>query len=134
MVIPALANASWLVITCHHCLRSTQNIVVEGVIIAGNGYTDPLVAPDLPLNHPAANSYNSKGYANKNDPDFNQTCHVATIEVTVAFQEHQLNLLDKVLVPEPSCLKKYPFKKLIIQAIPIKKKCADTEKSFGTSD
>ena len=58
------------ILTCHHHLRSFQNIVVEGVIIAGNSYTHPLIAPDLSLNHPGANSYNSKEYTMKNDPDF----------------------------------------------------------------
>ena len=115
------------ILTCHHYLRLSQNIVVEGVSIAGNSYTHPLIAPDLPLNHPGANSYNSKDYAMKNDPEFVQAINIADIEAAVAYQEHQLNLLDKALVPKSSCLKKYPFKKLIIQAIPIRKICADTE-------
>ena len=61
----------------------------------------------------------------KNDPDF-VAINVATIESAVAYQEHQLNLLAKSLLPKSSCLKKYPFKKLIIQAIPIRKIKADT--------
>ena len=36
-------------------------------------------------------------------------------------------MLAKVLAPELSCIKKYPFKELIIQAIPIHKILANTE-------
>ena len=114
------------VLTCHHWLHKSQNIVVEGIIIAGNKYTHPLIVPDLPLNHPGANSSNSSEYAMRNDPDFVQAVNVAAIESAVAYQEHQLNLLDKSLLPKSSCLKEYPFKKLIIQAIPIWKIRSDT--------
>ena len=64
----------------------------------------------------------------KNDPCFVQAVNVDTIEPDVAYQEHQLDLLDKVLVPKSSCLKKYPFKKLIIQTISIRKIRADTDR------
>ena len=72
------------VLTCHRQLRKSQNIVVEGVIIAGNKYTHPLIAPDLPLNHHGSNSYNSSEYAMKNDPDFVHAVNVAAIETAVA--------------------------------------------------
>ena len=122
------------ILTCHHCLHSSQNIVVEGVIIAGNSYTHPLIAPDLPLNHPGPNSYNSKEYAMKNDPDFVQAVNNATIEAANAYQDHQLNLLDKVLVSESSCLKMHPFKKLIIKPSQFGKYVLILNKFFGTND
>ena len=50
----------------------------------------------------------------KNDPDFVEAVNVTAIESAVAYQEHQLNLLDKSLLHETFCLKEYPFKKLII--------------------
>ena len=113
-------------LTCHNQLRISQNIIVEGVIITGNKYTHPLIAPDLPLNHPGANSYNSKEYALKNDPDFVQAVNVAAIETAVAYQEHQLNLLDESFLPDSPSLQEYPFKQLIIQSIQIHKIKADT--------
>ena len=79
------------VLTCHHRLRKSQNIVVEGVVISGNKYTHPLIAPDLPANHPGANSYNSQEYAIKNDPGFVQAVNVAAIETAVAYQEHHIS-------------------------------------------
>ena len=102
------------ILACHHCLRSSQDIVVEGVIIAGNSYTHPPIAPDLPLSHPGANSYNSRKYTMKHDPEFVQTVNVAVIKTALAYQEHQLNLLDKSFLPKSSSHKEYPFKKLIM--------------------
>ena len=101
------------ILTCHHRLRKSQNIVVEGVIISGNKYTHPLIAPDLPSHHPGANSYNSKEYAMKNDPDFVQAVqavNVAAIEIAVAYQEHQLNLLEESFIPDSPSLQEHPFK------------------------
>ena len=115
---------------CHHRLRTFQNIVVEDVIISGNKYTHPLIALDLPLNHPSENSYNSKEYALKKDPDFVQAVNVAAIETDVAYQEHQLKILDKSFLPDSSSFKEYPFKQLIIQSIPIRKIKADTLRVF----
>ena len=112
--------------TCHHWLRTSQNIVVAGVIIAGNKYTHPLSAPDLPLNHPGLNSYNSNEYAIKNDPEFVNAINVAAIESALTYQEHQLDLLDKSFLPDSSSFKEYPFKQLIMQSIPIHKIKADT--------
>ena len=114
------------VLTCHHRLRKSQNIVVEGVGISGNKYTHPLIAPELPANHPGANSYNSKEYALKNDPDFVQAVNVAAIETAVSYQEHQLNLLEESFLPDTSSLDTDPFKQLIMQYIPIRKIKADT--------
>ena len=113
-------------LTCHHRLCTSQKIVVEGVIIAGNKYTHPLIAPRLYLNHPGSNSYNSSEYAIKHDPDFVYAVNVAAIETTVAYQEHQLDLLDKSILPDSSSLMEYPFQKLIMQSIPIRKIKADT--------
>ena len=120
-------------LTCHHRLRKYQNIVVEGIIISGNKYTHPLIVPDLPLNHPGANSYNSKEYAMKNDPDFVQAVNVAAIETDVAaietdvaYQEHQLNLFEESFLPDSPSLQEHPFKQLIMQSIPIRKIKADT--------
>ena len=81
--------------TGHHPIRKSQNIVVEGVIIAGNKYTHPIIAPDLPLNYRGSNSYNSSEHTMKNDPNFVHAVNVAAIEIAVAYQDHQLDLLYK---------------------------------------
>ena len=117
-------------LTCHHQLNTSHNITVDSIIIASNCYTHPLIAPDLPLNHLGAISYNSKEYALKHDPEFSQACHVATVQADIDHQETHFAMLEKALVPEPSCLKKSTIKKLIIQAIPIYKICAYTEWIF----
>ena len=101
-------------LTCHHRLRKSQNSVVEGIIISGNKYTHPLIAPDLPANHTSANSYNSQEYAMKNDPSFVQAVNVAAIETAVAYQEHQLNLHEESFLPDSPSLQEHPFKQLIM--------------------
>ena len=63
----------------------------------------------------------------KNDPEFVNAVNVAAIETAVAYQEHQLDLLDKSLLHKSSSLKEYPFKKLIMQSVPICKIKADTQ-------
>ena len=62
----------------------------------------------------------------KNDPDFVHAVNVAAIENDLAYQEHQLDLLDKYFLPKSSSLKEHPFKKLIMQSIPIRMIKADT--------
>ena len=74
------------ILTCHHRLRTTQNIAVEDIAIAGNSFTHPLVAPNLPMNHQDANSYNSKEYALKHGAIFDKTCQVAAVQATVDYQ------------------------------------------------
>ena len=53
----------------------------------------------------------------KNDLEFVHAINVAAIETALAYQEHQLHLLDKSFLPESSFLKEYPFKKLVMQSI-----------------
>ena len=71
--------------------------------MAGNCYTHPLIAPNLPLNHPCTNSCNSKGYTLKHDPEFckfAEACQVATGQAAIDHQEHQFFMLEKTLLPE----------------------------------
>ena len=62
----------------------------------------------------------------KNDPKFVHVVNVAAIETAVAYQERQLDLLDKSFLPESFFLKEYLFKKLIMQSIQILKIKANT--------
>ena len=88
--------------------------------MADNCSAHPLIIPHFPLNHPGANSYISKEYAMKHDPEFAQACQVATVQVIIDHQEIHFAMLEKALASEPSCLKKYYFKESIVQGIPIR--------------
>ena len=62
----------------------------------------------------------------KNDPSFVQAVNVAASETAVAYQEHQLNILEESFLPDSPSLEEHPFKQLIMQSIPIRKIKADT--------
>lgn len=96
--------------------------------MAGSSYTYPFIAYDLPLNHPGANIYTSNDYPLKDDLTFDNSSKVRTIQVFLGWQYFHLAMLTKELTPEHSYLKKCPSKELIIQAIPINKIKADTER------
>lgn len=51
-----------------------------------------------------------------------------TINDATAYQEIHFALLEKAFVPEPLCLKKYSSQELNVQAIPIHKIRAETER------
>ena len=61
--------------------------------MTNNCYTHPLIAPDLPLNHPGANSYNSIEYSMKHDQEHAQTCPVATVQAVLNYQETHFAML-----------------------------------------
>ena len=48
-----------LSVVCTHHLRSTQDIIVHGVLLDGKCYTHPLIPPLLPVSHPHASPLNS---------------------------------------------------------------------------
>ena len=48
-------NFEHYTLTCHRCLSTQLNIFVNGDIMAANYYTHPLIAHNLPLNHPSVN-------------------------------------------------------------------------------
>ena len=76
---------------CHHKLRRRQDILLHGVIVAGQCYTHPLRLLDFPIDHPLATIYNSC------DPQFAKDVFAGTVNAVAAYQEHQLELLDDAL-------------------------------------
>ena len=49
-------------------LHNAQDNIIHSIIMSRNCYTHQSISPDLPINHPSANAYNSNKYAMKNDP------------------------------------------------------------------
>ena len=113
---------------CHHRLRSSEDILVHGLLRHGKCYTAPLIPPILPISHSDANESNSVEYTRQHDPDFNDACEKATIYNIYSHQEEQYTKLRNDL---SSIHKKYhslPFHEYIQDNTPIAAIKAQTER------
>ena len=79
-------NSCNCTLICHHKLCTTQDIILHGVIMAGNCYIHALITPNLHFNHSSANSCNSKEYTVNNDYDVAKSCKVTTIQAALDYQ------------------------------------------------
>ena len=116
-------------LTCHHKLSSSQNIVLRGSICSGQCYTQPLILPDLPSDHPQATIYNSSAKAKADDPLYAEDVKLALLENIYTWQQTQYETLMDNLQTVPSGWKdKIPFMDHIMESTPIQALKAETEK------
>ena len=69
---------------CHHKLHRRQDILLHGIIVAGQCYTHPLRLSDFPIDHPLAKIYNSSAMAARDDPQFSNDVFASRVKAVVA--------------------------------------------------
>ena len=84
-------------LTCHHALRRSQNIVIDGVVMNGNCYTYPLILPDVDIENLQATSFNSQDHAIVYDDKLIEECTTATTDTA-------LSALELELHPKSDCI------------------------------
>jgi len=69
-----------------HCVNSSKDVVIHGILMDDKCYTGALIPPDLNPSDPKATPATSSILALESDPEFAEQCQKATI---LAIHEHQ---------------------------------------------
>ena len=91
-------------LTCHHAMRRSQNIVIDGVVMNGNCYTYPLILPDVDINNLQATAFNSLEYTMAHDDDFFVKCATATTDAIDNHRKVAFSDLDIELQAKSTCV------------------------------
>ena len=73
-----------------HCLHRNQDVRVYGVLCHGKCYTNGLICPSLPVDHPEASEHMSVDYVKANDLEFAAGCERAMIQVVFLLKSAEL--------------------------------------------
>ena len=128
-------DAGTCTFTAHHRLRRSEDLVIYGVYKCGNSYTQALIPPPLPPDHPKAHLYSSSAPHPSPlppDPGFLDR-HDAMIQQRLQeMEDEQLNILMEELRTVPRQYHSIDFKHLIHSNVhsplSINKLRVDTEK------
>ncbi len=105
-----------------------NNLVIHGVLWHGKCYTQPLIPPSLPIDHPQATAATSHHVALTEDPEFAEACTTATIQNIFLYQEKAYQELRSNLANLPVKYHDLPFHHYIQDNTPISAIRAHTER------
>ena len=76
-------------IRCPHRITASRDIIIDGILDSNNKgmYTNPLIIPDLPSDHPSASIYTSSAFALQHDKDFISDVNKAIDTITNTWQK-----------------------------------------------
>ena len=125
-------------IRCHHRITTSRDIIIDGILDSDNKgmYTNPLIIPDLPSNHPCASIYTSSAFALQYDEEFISDVNKAVDTITHTWQKQQLqNAIDQRSYlqeihkdTDTTFLDKLPFMTWIRDSTPVNAIRATTER------
>ena len=107
-----------------HKLKTTNDVVLHGVLMSGKCYTHALIPPDLPHGE----SLSASAKCAEDDPDFAEECHRATLLAIHTYQESEYSRLREELTTVPVSLHSLPFHEYAQQNTPVDFIKATTER------
>ena len=95
-------------IHCHHKKRRRQDILLRGIVRAGQScYSHPLLLPDLPVDHPQAMIHNYSEFAMLSDRDFAKAWLTGLVKAISDHHDRQFETLEQQLQYYNNITKRY---------------------------
>jgi len=111
-----------------HCMNSSKDVVIHGVLIDDKCYTGALIPPDLNPSDPKATQATSSNLALESDPEFAEQCRKATVLAIHGYQETVEAQLREEMANLPMQFHKIPFHEYIQSNTPVLTIKAATER------
>jgi len=111
-----------------HCMNSSKDVIIHGVLIDDKCHTGALIPPDLDPSDPKATPATSSILALKSDPEFAEQCRKATMLAIHGYHEAVETKLREEMTKLPTQFHSLPFHEYIQSNTPVLTIKAATER------